>query len=194
MFAVRRLADTVDFPPSVEDRDLVRVTRQSRASPSHHGSDDCSSGKARHSTREQTRGIRSTLALARVAAPTAEAERNVGSSPVCEAAPEVRPWAAVLRPGWRVTDSTRTEPEPLSRRGESRWHGGTSGCPIGGEGTQRPNARIAADPENSGSGGPRFIRSVYWEWLGLGGSSARSFGGSPRSARSAALDCYASSL
>ncbi len=33
----------------------------------------------------QTQGIRSTLAVARVAAPTAEAERNVSSSPVSEA-------------------------------------------------------------------------------------------------------------
>jgi hypothetical protein len=48
---------------------------------------------------QQTWGIRSTLALARVAAPTVEAERNVSSSPVCEAASEVRPRAAVLRPG-----------------------------------------------------------------------------------------------
>ena len=58
---------------------------------------------ARRSSTQQTRGIRSTLALARVAAPTVEAERNVGSSPVCEAASEVRPLAAVLRPAWRVS-------------------------------------------------------------------------------------------
>jgi hypothetical protein len=41
---------------------------------------------ARRSSTQHTRGIRSTLALARVAAPTVEAERNVSSSPVCEAA------------------------------------------------------------------------------------------------------------
>ena len=61
------------------------------------GSEGLQFRPARRST-QQTHGIRSTLELARVAALTVEAERNVGSSPVCEAASEVRPRAAVLRP------------------------------------------------------------------------------------------------
>jgi hypothetical protein len=69
---------------------------------------------ARRSPTQLTRGIRSTLVLARVAAaPTAEAERNVGSSPVCEAASEVRPQAAVLPPG---TARHGPAPEPVPRR------------------------------------------------------------------------------
>ena len=39
---------------------------------------------------QQTQGIRSMFAVARVAARTVKAERNVGSSPVCEAVSEVR--------------------------------------------------------------------------------------------------------
>ena len=57
--------------------------------------------------------------LARVAAPTVEAERNVGSSPVSEAVSGgCALQAAVLRSGHgararRVTDDTRTGPETL---------------------------------------------------------------------------------
>jgi hypothetical protein len=46
---------------------------------------------AHHPTMQQTLRIRSMFAVARVAAPTVEAERNVSSPPVSEAVSEVRP-------------------------------------------------------------------------------------------------------
>ena len=51
----------------------------------------CSTCSPHHPTTQQTLGIRSMLAMARVAAPTVEAERKVSSSPVSEAVSEVRP-------------------------------------------------------------------------------------------------------
>ena len=51
----------------------------------------CSTFSPHHTTTQQTIAIRSMFAVARVAAPTVEAERNVSSSPVCEAVSEVRP-------------------------------------------------------------------------------------------------------
>jgi hypothetical protein len=46
----------------------------------------CSTCSPHRPTTQQTLGIRSSMfAMARVAAPTVEAERNVSSSPVCEA-------------------------------------------------------------------------------------------------------------
>jgi hypothetical protein len=55
--------------------------------------------------------------LARVAAPTAEAERNVSSSPVREVVSGAPPGGGFAPGEWRVTDATRTGPEALSRRG-----------------------------------------------------------------------------
>jgi hypothetical protein len=51
----------------------------------------CSTCSPHHPTTKQTIGIRSMFEVARVAAPTVEAERNVSSSPVCEAVSEARP-------------------------------------------------------------------------------------------------------
>jgi hypothetical protein len=68
-----------------------------------------------HPTTQQTLGIRSMFAMARVATPTVEAERNVNSSPVCEAVSEVRPpGGGFCVPGivpWarRVTDEPQRE-------------------------------------------------------------------------------------
>ena len=71
-----------------------------------------------HPTMGQTLEIRSTLATARVAAPTVEAERNVGSSPVSEAVSEVRPpWGRFLRPGHRGRPRRVTD-EPQCEKGQ----------------------------------------------------------------------------
>ena len=89
-------------PTGIEARRAARARATGRGSPSSGErllrlrpdsgmSVRCPPFRPHHPTTPQTLGIRSMFAVARVAAPTVEAGRNVSSSPVSEAVSEVRP-------------------------------------------------------------------------------------------------------
>ena len=88
-------------------------------------------------TTQQTLGNRSMFAVARVAAPTVEAERNVSSSPVCEAVSEARPPGGGFCVCGDATPARRVAEEPQREKYQSRLQDCAAGLDLHSSDTPR---------------------------------------------------------